>query len=150
VIAWLVRLFPALMPAVTAIFNPAVLVLIASVAAFAGWQCYQMGAAKLDRYKLAQFEAASVINAKRAGVTAAAQIQYVKVAGIQNAQNQNALAQFQLATAERDQQSANALNEAYRNAFNPATGQIDKNKLISMLASGGAGRQIPGIQSPAC
>ena len=72
--------------------------------------------------------------------------QYAKVAGIQNAQNQNALAQFQLASAEREQTSANALNEAYKNAFDPATGKIDQNKLISSLASGGAGKQIPGIQ----
>lgn len=72
--------------------------------------------------------------------------QYAKVAGIQNAQNQNALAQFQLSAAQREQTSANALNEAYKNAFDPATGTIDKNKLISSLASGGAGRQIPGIQ----
>ena len=42
--------------------------------------------------------------------------QYAQVSQLQSAQNQNALAQYQLATAQREQESTNALNEAYRSA----------------------------------
>ena len=48
---------------------------------------------------------------------------YSQLAGIQNAQNQNALAQYQLSTAQREQESVNALNQAYASAYDPATGK---------------------------
>ena len=71
---------------------------------------------------------------------------YGKVIGIQNAQQQNALAKLQMETAMRERDSSNALNEAYRSAFNPETGQLDQNALLRGVAERGQGRQIPGIQ----
>lgn len=65
---------------------------------------------------------------------------------IQNAQNQNALAQYQLATAQREQESVNALNEAYAKAYDPATGKINRNLLRESLARGGFGAKLPGIE----
>ena len=62
------------------------------------------------------------------------------------AQNQNALAQYQLSSAQREDASTNALNTAYQNAFDPATGKIDSARLLQSLASSGAGSKIPGVQ----
>lgn len=72
--------------------------------------------------------------------------QYSQVSQIQNAQNQNALAQYQLATAQREQESVNALNEAYRSAYNPQTGEIDINTLRKTLSTGGFGSKLPGLE----
>jgi hypothetical protein len=72
--------------------------------------------------------------------------QYAQVSQIQNAQNQNALAQYQLATAQREQESVNALNEAYRSAYNPQTGEIDINTLRKTLSTGGFGSKLPGLE----
>jgi len=65
---------------------------------------------------------------------------------IQNAQNQNALAQYQLTTAQREQESVNALNEAYAKSYDPKTGKIDRNLLRESLARGGFGSKLPGIE----
>lgn len=72
--------------------------------------------------------------------------QYGKVAAIQNAQNQNALAQFQLSSAKREDEATNALNAAYKDAYDPATGKVDRNKLRQSLATGGFGAKIPGVE----
>jgi hypothetical protein len=72
--------------------------------------------------------------------------QYSQVAQIQNAQNQNQLAQFQLGAAQRAEKSQNLLADAYSQSTNPETGKIDYNKLTSLVAAGGGGAQIPGIQ----
>jgi len=61
-------------------------------------------------------------------------------------QNQNALAQYQLSSAKREDASTNALNAAYQNAYDPATGKIDPVRLRQSLASGGAGSRIPGVE----
>jgi hypothetical protein len=61
-------------------------------------------------------------------------------------QNQNALAQYQLSSAKREDASTNALNTAYQNAYDPATGKIDSARLLQSLASSGAGSKIPGVQ----
>lgn len=71
---------------------------------------------------------------------------YGKIAAIQQAQNQNALAQFQLAAAQRGEAATNALSQAYQAAYNPQTGDIDPNKLRQSLATGGFGSQIPGVE----
>ena len=71
--------------------------------------------------------------------------QYAQVAQIQNAQNQNALAQYQLGTAQRAEQSQNVLADAYKQSISPE-GKIDYNKLTSLVAAGGGGAQIPGIE----
>jgi hypothetical protein len=79
--------------------------------------------------------------------------QYNQLAQIQNAQNQNiaaqnqnALAQFQLGSAQRTEKSQNLLADAYAQSTDPATGKIDYNKLTGLVAAGGGGAQIPGIQ----
>ena len=72
--------------------------------------------------------------------------QYGQLAQIQNAQNQNALAQFQLGSAQRTEKSQNLLADAYAQSTDAATGKIDYNKLTSLVAAGGGGAQIPAIQ----
>lgn len=72
--------------------------------------------------------------------------QYSQIAQIQNAQNQNQLAQFQLGSAQRTEKSQNLLADAYSQATDPETGKIDYNKLTGLVAAGGGGAQIPGIQ----
>lgn len=72
--------------------------------------------------------------------------QYGKVAAIQGAQQQNALAQLQMRQAEREQEATNALNAAYRDAYNPQTGDVDLNKLRSSLATGGYGAKLPDLE----
>ncbi len=72
--------------------------------------------------------------------------QYGQVAQIQNAQNQNAMAQYQLESAKREQESVNALNQAYAKAYDPKTGQIDTNALRQSLAGGGFGSKLPAVE----
>lgn len=72
--------------------------------------------------------------------------QYAQVSQIQNAQNQNQLAQYQLATAQREQESVNALNKAYAAAYDTKTGQIDANALRKSLAGGGFGSKLPAVE----
>ena len=73
--------------------------------------------------------------------------QYGQIAQIQNAQNQNALAQFQLGTARRQEESQNALSDAYQRSFNPQTGQFDPKLLISNVAQSKAAYLLPDIQA---
>jgi hypothetical protein len=72
--------------------------------------------------------------------------QYGQIAQIQNARNQNQLAQLQMQNAQREQESVNALNRAYADAYNPQTGEIDANKLRGSLSSGGFGSKLPAIE----
>lgn len=72
--------------------------------------------------------------------------QYGRVAAIQQAQQQNALAQLQMRQAEREQEATNALNRAYTEAYNPQTGDVDINRLRTSLASGGFGSKLPDIE----
>lgn len=71
---------------------------------------------------------------------------YGQLATIQNAQNQNALAQYQLSTAQREQETVNAMNEAYAKAYDPATGKINRNLLRETMARSGFGSKLPGIE----
>lgn len=71
---------------------------------------------------------------------------YGQLATIQNAQNQNALAQLQLATAQREQESVNALNEAYAKAYDPTTGKINNNLLRETIAKSGFGSKLPALE----
>jgi hypothetical protein len=73
--------------------------------------------------------------------------QYGQVAQIQNAQNQNALAQYQLGAAQRQESTQNALSDAYKAAYNPQTGAIDNAMLMRGLAERGAGHLIPDVQT---
>jgi hypothetical protein len=72
--------------------------------------------------------------------------QYGQITQIQNAQNQNAMAQYQLESAKREQESVNALNQAYAKAYDPKTGQIDANALRQSLAGGGFGSKLPAVE----
>jgi hypothetical protein len=72
--------------------------------------------------------------------------QYGQIAAIQNAQNQNQLAQYQLGSAQRAEATQNVLADAYSQSIDPDTGKINYNKLTGLLAKGGGGSQIPGIE----
>jgi hypothetical protein len=72
--------------------------------------------------------------------------QYGQIAQIQNAQNQNQLAQYQLGAAQRAEATQNVLADAYSQSIDPDTGKINYNKLTGLLAKGGGGSQIPGIE----
>jgi len=72
--------------------------------------------------------------------------QYGRVAAIQGAQQQNQLAQLQMQQVQREQESTNALNRAYADAYNPQTGEVDVNKLRGSLSTGGFGSKLPGIE----
>jgi hypothetical protein len=72
--------------------------------------------------------------------------QYGQIAAIQNAQNQNQLAQYQLGAAQRAEATQNVLANAYSQSIDPDTGTINYNKLTGLLAKGGGGAQIPGIE----
>ena len=71
--------------------------------------------------------------------------QYGQMQQIQNAQNQNRLAD--LAYGQQEQSIANekAMNQAYAGAVG-ADGKIDRNMLYSSLAQGGFGSKLPAIQ----
>jgi hypothetical protein len=69
--------------------------------------------------------------------------QYGKMQQLRVGENQNALAQYQLESAKRTDLQQNALNRAYSDAIDPATGKIDYSKVSKSLAAGGAGSQIP-------
>jgi hypothetical protein len=71
--------------------------------------------------------------------------QYGQIAQIQNAQNQNALAQFQLGAAQRADQAAAIQNEIYAKHYNPETGGVNINALVEEAAKRGQGGIIPGI-----
>ena len=72
--------------------------------------------------------------------------QYSQFAQARAAGNQNALAQYQLGSAQRADVQANALNEAYAGATDPNTGEIDYGKVRNVLAQKGAGAQIPALE----
>jgi hypothetical protein len=72
--------------------------------------------------------------------------QYGRVAAIQGAQQQNQLAQLQMQNFQREQESTNALNRAYAEAYNPQTGEVDVNRLRGSLSTGGFGSKLPGIE----
>ena len=72
--------------------------------------------------------------------------QYSQIAQIQNARNQNALAKFQLSAAQREEESVNALNDAYANAYDATTGKVDINKLRQTLATSGFGAKLPALE----
>lgn len=72
--------------------------------------------------------------------------QYGKLTAIQNAQQQNQLAQMQMQQSQRDLAATNALNQAYRQAYDPKTGEVNLNTLRESLATGGYGSKLPGIE----
>ena len=71
---------------------------------------------------------------------------YAKIATIKDAQNRNALSQLEFAKAKREETTTNALNDAYRAAYNPETGEVDYNALSNYAVSSGNGSLISGIE----
>ena len=73
--------------------------------------------------------------------------QLAQVSQIQNAQNQNTLAQYQLGKAQREDVTANALDALYAKHFDTQTGTVNKNALFADLAAQKLGSQIPKLQA---
>lgn len=73
--------------------------------------------------------------------------QYAQVAQIQNAQNQNALAQFQMRAAQRADEQTNVANQLWSKHYDTATGKVNQNALFQDLAAAGQGAQIPVMQA---
>lgn len=73
--------------------------------------------------------------------------QYAQVSQIQNAQNQNAMAQYQLAAAKRADEITNVQNELYAKHFDPVTGKLNQNALNADLIARNQAAQIPVIQA---
>lgn len=71
---------------------------------------------------------------------------YAKMATIKDAQNRNALSQLEFAKAKREEATTNALNDAYRAAYNPETGEVDYNALSKSAVLSGNGSLISGIE----
>jgi hypothetical protein len=69
-----------------------------------------------------------------------------KAQNIRDMQHRNKLTELMFAEKELESSKRNALESLYRNAVDPATGKIDRTKLISGAAQGGLGAQIPGMQ----
>jgi hypothetical protein len=69
-----------------------------------------------------------------------------KVAQVSSLQNQNRLADLAYSNAQRDQESQNALANAYKAAVDPTTGTVDRNKLFTGLAQAGQGAKVPALQ----
>lgn len=67
-------------------------------------------------------------------------------AQIRQADNQNALAQYQIQAAQRAEENENAFNRAYQGAFDPATGQVDYAKIRGNLANSNLGSKIPALE----
>jgi hypothetical protein len=64
---------------------------------------------------------------------------------LKSMQQQNALAEQQMADLTLQRNRAAALDAAYKGAYNPQTGEIDYNTIAGRLAEGGQGTAIPGL-----
>jgi hypothetical protein len=69
-----------------------------------------------------------------------------KASQFRNIQNQQELQAMQLQDATEARAGRNALASAYKSAVDPLTGQVDRTKLLTGVASSGQGAQIPGLQ----
>ena len=74
--------------------------------------------------------------------------QYAAMSQIQNAQNQNALAQYQLSAAKRADEAQNVQNQLYAKHYNPQTGEVNKAGLFAELSQNpNAAGLIPKLQA---
>jgi hypothetical protein len=71
--------------------------------------------------------------------------QYGKIAAIKSAQNQNALAQYQLNAAQRADAASAVQNELMAKHFDPSKGAVNLNALIAEAAQRGQGGIIPSL-----
>jgi len=72
--------------------------------------------------------------------------QFAQMSQIENAQNQNKLAELMYGDKQRESAGNQAVNDAYKGAIDPATGQVDQLMLSRAVAAAGQGSRIPGIQ----
>ena len=72
--------------------------------------------------------------------------QFAQIQQIQSGQQAQDLARFQLGAAQRSEATQNAINNAYAQSVDPATGTVNYNKLTGLLAAGGGASQIPTIE----
>lgn len=70
-------------------------------------------------------------------------MQAYQLKGAQEASQMNAM---KMQDIQQERAATNALNAAYQAAYDPATGQLDANKLRQSMASGGFGAKIPSIE----
>ena len=70
-------------------------------------------------------------------------MQAYQLKGAQEASQLNAMKMQEM---QQERAATNALNAAYQAAYDPATGQLDTNKLRQSMASGGFGAKIPSIE----
>jgi hypothetical protein len=68
-----------------------------------------------------------------------------QVMQVQGLQQQGELGRMKMDEFRRDREQENVLNTAYSSALG-ADGKVDRNKLLSALATGGLGSKIPGVQ----
>jgi hypothetical protein len=73
--------------------------------------------------------------------------QYAAMSQIQNAQNQNALAQYQLSSAKRADEAQNVQNQLYAKHYDTKTGQVNESAFLADLAAQGQGALIPKAQT---
>ena len=73
--------------------------------------------------------------------------QYAAMSQIQNAQNQNALAQYQLASAKRGDEKVNFLNQSISKNTNPETGEINYSGVYKDAAQNNFGSLIPELRA---
>ena len=71
---------------------------------------------------------------------------YAAIQQIQGGRQAQELNALKMQEAQRTAKSQNVLADAYAQATDPATGKIDYNKLTGLVAAGGGGAQLPGIQ----
>ena len=71
---------------------------------------------------------------------------YAAIQQIQGGRQAQELNALKMQEAQRTAKSQNMLADAYAQATDPATGKIDYNKLTGLVAAGGGGAQLPGIQ----
>lgn len=72
--------------------------------------------------------------------------QYAKMMQIQQAQQQNRLAEMKVMAAEREQENTNALNRIYAESYDPETGELDINKFRKNAMAGNLGSQVPEFE----
>ena len=73
--------------------------------------------------------------------------QYAAMSQIQNAQNQNALAQYQLSSAKRADEKVNFLNQSISKNTNPETGEINYSGVYKDAAQNNFGSLIPELKA---
>jgi hypothetical protein len=73
--------------------------------------------------------------------------QYAAMSQIQNAQNQNALAQYQLSSAKRADEKVNFLNQSISKNTNPETGEINYSGVYKDAAVNNFGSLIPELKA---